>query len=437
MHGEIKIGHISDGVNTTKASYAVVLLVMTSYLIQFFNRIIGSKLPYLVFVIMAIILLMLANVRLVVNRKSTIAKMWMVFAIVVAASIGLHVINISYIMDLGTYLVGIVFIEYLGRNTEVYEKVFKVIIFFSVIYAISVFIQFLAPSVYSIYLNLLPSEISYNINSLKNSYGYTGFSTNPGFTAGHIVSGILVLFAIKVSNMSFNRHKSRIALIILIIALLLTGKRAHLLVVIFSCIVCYLICTRGKKKLLFINALLWGSCVVIPMLLVSSEIVSSIPVLARFSETFNGLLSGADVSNGRNKLSAYAWDLFKENPIFGIGWGQYRYSIVGTVTLMTEMDTHNIYLQSLCETGLVGFLSFVIAALLSLKRSFHNLKTVLEWDTEWSFFKMICIYSLGYQLFFLLYGISGNPLYDINYILMYFVSVSMTAVCSRELSYII
>ncbi len=72
-----------------------------------------------------------------------------------------------------------------------------------------------------------------------------------------------------------------------------------------------------------------------------------------------------------------AWDLFKANPILGVGMGDYSSaadSLVGDRFVTTTTDTHNVYLQILATRGLVGFLPFaffwvvVFRALLRMKR---------------------------------------------------------------------
>ena len=88
-----------------------------------------------------------------------------------------------------------------------------------------------------------------------------------------------------------------------------------------------------------------------------------IPVFDRIFQSLEAMLSGEDVSNNRSRLYAFAWQLARENPIFGIGWNQYRKATVGTVTVLNELDVHNIYLQMLCETGIVGLISVVVPML--------------------------------------------------------------------------
>ncbi len=76
-------------------------------------------------------------------------------------------------------------------------------------------------------------------------------------------------------------------------------------------------------------------------------------------------------SDNRWTLWEYAWELFKENPIFGAGLGMYQSAVIDMLKLAGNSShqilshPHNIYLQFLCENGLVGFL-LVMAFLLGI-----------------------------------------------------------------------
>lgn len=86
-------------------------------------------------------------------------------------------------------------------------------------------------------------------------------------------------------------------------------------------------------------------------------------MLDRYIETFanltqNGSAGVASASNGRLILWNNAFQLFKQSPVFGIGWRQF--SEQNNVLYMEGNNVHNDYLQWLCETGIVGFLLIFI-----------------------------------------------------------------------------
>ncbi len=72
-----------------------------------------------------------------------------------------------------------------------------------------------------------------------------------------------------------------------------------------------------------------------------------------------------DIDDGsRTLMWAAAVSLFIDHPFLGVGYGNYRFLyadfafIPGAVPGL--LDAHNIYLQLLAETGVVGFLSFLV-----------------------------------------------------------------------------
>jgi O-antigen ligase len=57
-----------------------------------------------------------------------------------------------------------------------------------------------------------------------------------------------------------------------------------------------------------------------------------------------------------------SWQVFKENPVFGVGIGDYSIEAERHLAgrqVVTTVDSHNVYLQLLATRGLVGFLPFV------------------------------------------------------------------------------
>ena len=119
---------------------------------------------------------------------------------------------------------------------------------------------------------------------------------------------------------------------------------------------------------------------------------------------------------GRDQLWNQAIDYFLQNPLTGIGWNNYK-----KIFTLRETHVHNIYLQLLCETGIIGFLSFIVFFVRSLIISFKNLKVSRNNSIEFSWI----LFSLYVQIYFLLYGLSGNPLYDVEEMILYFFAVGV------------
>lgn len=150
-------------------------------------------------------------------------------------------------------------------------------------------------------------------------------------------------------------------------------------------------------------------------------------IILVFKLTWKELLShfNNENTNGRLLLYTRAIELFQEVPWFGLGWGGYRAN-----SGISGYEVHNIYLQLLCETGIIGTMVFVFFFVLLILKTIKCIEILksenLKLYVFWLFFSLFC------QLYFLSYGITGHPLYDFNFILYGFCA-SIVFVVGRKL----
>ena len=111
----------------------------------------------------------------------------------------------------------------------------------------------------------------------------------------------------------------------------------------------------------------------------------------------------------------YCFCFFLKKPIFGWGFGYY--------SNMMDINVHNVYIQVLCELGIVGiciFFAFIFSSVLSVFIKFEK-KYFLANNEE----KLRLVFSSFIQLFFIMYCITGNPLNDLNIFGVYFFAICM------------
>ncbi len=82
--------------------------------------------------------------------------------------------------------------------------------------------------------------------------------------------------------------------------------------------------------------------------------------LFRLSDPFRGAGTGF---TGRSDLWRETWEIFASHPWLGVGYGQHAFH------LSTLIAGHNAYLAALADTGIVGFLGYMIFFLGALCRS--------------------------------------------------------------------
>jgi putative inorganic carbon (hco3(-)) transporter len=76
---------------------------------------------------------------------------------------------------------------------------------------------------------------------------------------------------------------------------------------------------------------------------------------------------------------ATAWDMWVHSPVFGVGFGNFQmlYGSYIHVSWIPEgqFGVHNLYLQLLSETGLIGFLAFVLLAFFAVREARRQLRS--------------------------------------------------------------
>lgn len=330
------------------------------------------------------------------------------------------------LIDVIVLLGGFVLIVCFSKKADDYMAVLSVIRIMAIFFAVGVLIQGLLPSVYSVIIRVFPPNIQRSMSAgIGAASKIKGFTTNTGFTAGYIIAGIFVILSFIQRDKKAGR-RSLILLSLLLITLLMTSKRGPLLFMLLTIAIIRIIPERGTKRArrLWVGLILVSAIIVLFFLF--QDALAQIPVLRRVVISVQGFLSGEDVSSGRSRLTAWAIQLFRENPVLGIGWGRYRTTTIGNATYTKSLDAHNVYLQLLCETGIIGFAAFalVFAASWNMarKRYCACLQTENSILMRWA---SPLLFSFAFQTYFILYNLSGNPLYDQFYQIMYALSCSI------------
>lgn len=279
----------------------------------------------------------------------------------------------------------------------------------------------------------------YNTARLKTMI-YRDYMT--GLTSHYSTMGMYMAFGlIVVFFWAFKRNKYKFGVVMSIpviaafVCLFLTGKRAHLIFAAVSLLVVYLGFlgkNSGSAKLKRIMGLILVAAV-------SLVIMSSLPqfsaIMARFKIGEDSSLG--EISNGRlDLLWIPAFKLFSKNKLFGIGWRNFKYDFKQYSSMRVNNDAHNIYLQLLCETGIVGFVIIMSILLFTFYITYKTLKEErarFEETGEVSDRMYYLAFSFTVQLFFFMYGMTGNPLYQFECYLPYMLACAMTYRARREI----
>ena len=156
------------------------------------------------------------------------------------------------------------------------------------------------------------------------------------------------------------RKKSRVWLLVLIaffvLVIMLTGRRGEFVGAVAACVVVYVLSGNRRQRLKRMIWLIVLAAAAVGILYAALPALKNIDALYRYVLTIERAINGADITSGRTELYALAFSLFLTSPVIGIGWGSFANFIPDAFREIhgNVDDVHNIYLQFLCETGVVG-----------------------------------------------------------------------------------
>lgn len=124
-------------------------------------------------------------------------------------------------------------------------------------------------------------------------------------------------------------------------------------------------------------------------------------------------------SSGRNILWKMAIEIFNSHKIVGVGFSNFiDYSGVHYSNPWAGVyHTHGIYYGLLAETGIVGFTLFVTLFIVVLFSSLILLRNARRLGQ--SKFEYLMLHSIAMQMWFIIYGFTGNGIYDANEFFLY------------------
>lgn len=273
--------------------------------------------------------------------------------------------NTNQLMYIPALLLLSIFV-FLSKTTEKnIEKTITIWSFFSVLLSLYVIAVAIVPS---LYYDFFAKVISDTSSSIVNDLLDGGYGVAVGGNV--IIIDYFVAFILLYNLSAFiidrnNRTFTRAAIIaISFFSIILINRKTELLALIVA--ITYLafskttISSKIDRKRLFIIA-----GVLMLLLVIAVSVLYSTGHLGRYGEFIETLLHNkerinkTDISSGRVGLWLIAIDLFKNNPIFGIGWGNYSFHVPTDIQIAFDIhNAHNCFLQVLCETGIIGFILF-------------------------------------------------------------------------------
>lgn len=286
------------------------------------------------------------------------------------------------------------------NNTSFIQLFAKWIYIASVIVVVSSIVHFLIPSLFNAWMRQVMranayTQLMWSFDVDHTFAGLAGYTPNTTFSAA-VVFGNSFLNLTNHSDAPVIKSKlwNIILLVLSVFSIILCSKRGIFVATVVAWVILMFYLYRGKGfffKFLGIGVLLVA---VLAVLYQTSEFVSAF--LDRFT--------GDDVMSGRDDIYEDLITAFKEgNTLVGNG--------TAATYELAEEGAHNIYIQILYDHGILFSVPYYVLLLYNYYLSFKNK----------------CPISIFVQTMFLVYGLSGNPLYSNMFMIIYIYHVLYAA----------
>lgn len=386
----------------------------------FFGYVLNNSYPLLYVIIFLNLILFISKKGKIVISENLF--LWILFA-------GLFLISSFFSLDMNSgislSISIILFILLIILSVDIKQEQWfttfkKLVFFFGVIHVGFTLLYQVYPEFVDYICTFLLKNEDLEINRyLFKHFGNPGITGQTGINGWYIsiFTGLLVINVLLDKNNSIMRKfLSYILIIASIIAIFLTNKRAYILFTFTALILTLFFGKENKNIKLNIKKIISIILLVLIIMVIVTKNNQLMVVIERFMN------SDDDISSGRYSLYEKMFLTFLENPLFGIG----TYSIPKIIGNLG----HNIYLQILAENGIIGIILFLITFYSGIKLNIKLLKKVNN-DLSCLEKKKGLMFTLFIQFLFLLYGLTGNPIYNIQ-----FFSINFISLCYLNVVYI-
>lgn len=317
-----------------------------------------------------------------------------------------------------------------------YRRIMRTLVAFGCVTGVFVGIHYLMGDAFGkIYFPFL-SETARDMAEMYTRGGYYfGLLYNPHEPAGLIVFAIAGFVIWKMVSRS-PRWRYSVVGLVLIVPLLLTGKRAIFAIMLLTLTITILMLYGSRKQwirgMIFLLSLLVGIVIFIVISMNNPEIA----IFNRFNQLFQQVLSRETLGSGRLQLYNVAITEWQKNKWFGIGWRAFNAMTTTKFNFTRAHEVNCDYLQWLCETGIIGFiLSIIPVAIMAYRSTYVGRKLLLQFKNKTE--QWILLFSVFIQIFTLIYAFVEIPFFDIVYTAIYIIScVIINSAYSRRNHYL-
>lgn len=301
--------------------------------------------------------------------------------------------SVSAILDYSLYFISGICIIFSDFSKSFYHyllKIFKVIFG---IFIFSMFLEALVPNVFHIIFGFA-SFGDVEMRALTSGGAIAGLAFEKAYAAFICNVGLGIIFAEFVANKSY---KYIIESIVVMLALMMTGKRT-LFIIPIAVLLIYVILFSKNNKFIKLAGVGLG---------VTGFVIIAYTVIPGASLIIDRIINNeGDVLSGRENFWNYAMEMFHQNPLVGKGFMSFNDYVFNQgfryYGERWNYQAHNVYIQLLGETGIIGCALIVILIVLIA------IKAISIAKKESNFWNVLLVYWI---VLFGIYSLTGNTLY--------------------------
>ncbi len=318
--------------------------------------------------------------------------LYLLFLIFICFSL-VYVDEVKPILEYSIYFVlglCIVLSDFQNAFYYYFLRIFKFLFW---IFIFSMFLEALLPNAFDILFSFA-SFGDVEMRAITSGGAIAGLAFEKAYAAFLCNLGLGIIFSEFVLTKSF---KNVIQIIIVMIALMMTGKRTLFIIPIIILLI-YTILFSENNKIIKLAAV--GLTISLLVLLIYTFVPGASLIINRLLE------SNGDILSGRENFWNYAMEMFHEAPICGTGFLSFNEYVYNQGFRYYggkwNYQAHNVYFQLLGETGIVGFALVVTLIILLL------VTAIVVAKKEKQFWNILLVYWI---ILFAIYGITGNTIY--------------------------
>jgi O-antigen ligase len=314
------------------------------------------------------------------------------------------------------FFMGFTLLLSFSQTDTSFPYILKFTLYASLLCALSVIFSAFATSSYFSTLSLFfDANMTMAINRLVSAENYGGYAPLTATAAFLLSIGIGVLF-VRLINTHTKNYILWGILLIFLLALFLTQRRVGILcnIIAIAAVLLY------KREYLFRFLL-----ILVILIILYYWLLPYIPQLGNVFRKHEELMREGDITSGREDLYDYALQLFKEKPYWGNGplsFVALRQQYLG---VESSLGVHNVFLQLLAETGIIGMVLFTTCVSTLLYQTYRSLKEIklqLYHDEETLLNdEKLLMTSLYIQIVFLFFCMSESALSEYNMFYSYLI----------------